>query len=168
MGAYYEATINNERYNTHDVGCGLKLMEHAYIGNPYVETVMSILVDNPKELRWVCDYTESTPFDWDETNEVSFSDADCELPLAYYILNETKGLSIDIAKLITLHANREMMIHPLPILCNSEEGSMGGGDLHRDESQRATWCGDIITITFKAPDTTIFTDVTEDVVFTEG
>jgi len=71
MGAYYEPVIKIKKDNKEEyylLGSkygerywdwnGLKLMEHGFIFNDYVNTVLSILndIDNPKELGWLCDY----------------------------------------------------------------------------------------------------------------
>lgn len=175
MGAYYQATIEQEgeeaiRYNTHDAGSGLKLMEHSYISNEYVERIMSMLFDKSSLLTWVCDYTEGTYLDWGKTKEETkekFLENSYEIMSTYIILNHTQGLKIDIKKLICLNKERMFIIHPLPILCNSEKKSMGGGDYHNDESLRGTWAGDEIEITYDENLNEEYEDVTEDVIFYE-
>jgi hypothetical protein len=160
-------------YNTHDVGNGLKLMEHSYIENSYVERIMSMLRE-PGELTWLCDYYEGDGLTWDNVDEATqgeFLKKSEVNESNYIILNITKKLFIDIAKVYKMeeeHNPTNWPIHPLPILCNSNDGSMGGGDYHPEDSRRATWKGDTIHIvsnTSDIPDG--YEDVTEDVLFYE-
>jgi len=169
MGAYYQATVNKTRYGTWDLGQGAKLMEHSYIGNEYVESVMSLLENKPKELRWVCDYSENKGgFDWDDTEEESLKNVSCyDITPVYFAINHTKEMYIDMAELIQLHHPRSMMMHPIPFLCNSEKGAMGGGDLHREESRRGLWYGDTISISMDKDYVTSFKNVTADMLFIE-
>ena len=176
MGAYYMGTIitDNEakRYCTHSTGNGLKLMEHSYLENNYCKHIVSLLKDNPQKLIWLCDYHEPddiTKCTWNNTEEVEKYDVlDLFKDNKYYIYNHTKKLYIDVKRLLKLYEDSEnssWSIHPLPILCNSDTGSQGGGDMHREESRRASWCEDIISSSEQLVDG--FEDVTEDVLFFE-
>ncbi len=177
MGAYYMATIakNGEvkMYSTHDVDNGLKLMEHSYIENEYVERIMSMLQETPGHLTWLCDYYEGPGLTWgnveEATKEEFLEDSDY-IDSDYFVLNLTQNLCIDIdeAYKLSRKASTSWPIHPLPILCNSNEQSQGGGDFHQEDSRRATWKGDLIQIVLTADDVPEgFTDVTEDVIFIE-
>ena len=159
-------------YGTHSRDNGLKLMEHSYLENNYCKHIMSLLEDNPQNLIWLCDYHESddiTELTWndaenDDTNKCLDSFPDDK----YYILNHTQKLSIDVQKLLSLYKKENKngwFIHPIPILCNSDTESQGGGDYRKKDSRRATWCEDEIS-TSKNQNTT-FKDITEDVLFYE-
>jgi len=169
MGAYYQGTVNHTRYETWSIGQGAKLMEHSYIGNNYVGLVMDELEKKPAPVRWVCDYSENEDgFDWEKTTEASFSkDAKAFDPI-YFIYNHTKNVYIDMAELISLFSDRSMMMHPIPILCNSETESMGGGDLHQEESRRGTWYGDTLEVVYDRINVLDALNVTEEVKFVEG
>ena len=145
-------------------------MEHSYIGNEYVESVMSLLENRPKALRWVCDYTEDVDgYTWNDTEEESLKNVECyDITPIYFVINHTEEVYIDMAELVQLHHPRSMMMHPIPFLCNSEEGAMGGGDLHKEESRRGLWYGDIIEISMDKNDIGTFKNVTTDMLFTEG
>ena len=170
MGAYYEATINKDRYSTWSIKQGAKLMEHGYVGNDYVENVLSLLEKNPQPLQWLCDYTEDG-LTWENTVEHEFTEDlwSYRLQPTYFILNHTKNLYIDIREFICGHSLRSFMIHPLVILCNSEKSAMGGGDYRKDESSRGSWKGDIIEITYceEKVDALNFENVTKDCRFYE-
>ena len=173
------ATIekNNEeptRYSTHDVGNGLKLMEHSYIENNYVERIMSML-KKPANLSWVCDYSDDHPWSWDKTTEATKSeflkDSDELNTTKYFILNHDKQLFIDIDALFKIEKQHKVdswPIHPIPILCNSSDQSLGGGDYHPEDSRRNTWDMDSIQIVFNTidiPDN--YGNATEDCAFYE-
>lgn len=162
-------------FNTHDVGNGLKLMEHSYVRNNYVLTIMAMLFNNPQKLVWLCDYhepDENTKASWETINDSSYSE-DLSLDQAnnkYFIINHDKNCFIDVEKLIQLYKEdenySEWMIHPIPLLCNSDESALGGGDYHPRDSRRATWCEDLIETSFEPPKKG-FVDVTEDCLFFE-
>ncbi len=172
MGAYYAAAINETKYSTYLMDTGAKLMEHSYIENTYCKAVEAKLLNNPQKLVWLCDYhdpdPETTELDW-ETTEDGF----IELPDSYsnvtqrYFINHTKKVYIDVAKLALMNQT-EWKIHPLPILCNSDVESQGGGDYHRSDSRRALWCEDTIEVVLdKDLIPTDYVDVTTDSVFKE-
>ena len=63
MGQYFRAVILNHRNNSlehvfspNDTDDGNKIMEHFYIGNPFVEEVENFLLNNPNRLVWAGDY----------------------------------------------------------------------------------------------------------------
>lgn len=47
----------------HNFDNGLKLMEHSWVGNRFVNAVMYEMVDNPVRLAWVGDYSDSAIVD---------------------------------------------------------------------------------------------------------
>lgn len=60
---YYPITLQNGEVKylySHDYGNGLKLMEHSYIGNGFVNAVYSLIWKNPGVIAWIGDY--SHPF----------------------------------------------------------------------------------------------------------
>ena len=70
MGQYYYPTILREKnkrfyseeFYSHDYDNGLKLTEHSYCGNHFVETVMAQLLNKPGRLAWLGDYCEKGDF----------------------------------------------------------------------------------------------------------
>lgn len=63
MGQYYYPLIVNsdgtmEKLYSHNYGNGLKLMEHSYIGNNFVNAVLSQLMDEAKRIAWIGDYSD--------------------------------------------------------------------------------------------------------------
>ncbi len=152
MGAYYECTLNHKRYDVHAMNQGAKLMEHSYLENDYVNVMMGALIGNPKEVVWLCDYHEKddkTSHTWDNTKEIGEYPTKPRVKLDYFILNHTKKVSINVNHLHDLYTEHNVSswhIHPIPILCNSDEMSQGGGDYHKEDSRRASWCGDTLEV----------------------
>ena len=70
MGQYYYPTIlreKNKRFYSEefyplDYDNGLKLTEHSYCGNHFVETIMAQLLNKPGRLAWLGDYHEVGDF----------------------------------------------------------------------------------------------------------
>jgi hypothetical protein len=183
MGAYYSGTIeivnkyDKEKVNYYsfcplDSKNGSKLMEHSYIGNNYVESVLQLLKQEPRRLMWVCDYATASDVHekwlWDNTIETPY-------PICTkgnrYIYNIDREVFIDIKKLKKLYikaGTTEFMIHPIPILCNSNFESQGGGYFHCEDNRRNTWAGDRIMVSEKQIcEYCEFTDITRDCLFFE-
>ena len=62
MGQYYHPTIMGKRYGvqgwlySHDYSNGLKLMEHSYLGNDFVNAVLRKIDHQPMRIAWMGDY----------------------------------------------------------------------------------------------------------------
>ncbi len=134
MGQYYmPAMIHDdgriETICSHDFGCGLKLMEHSWIGNDFVNAVYAHIHNRPLRIAWIGDY--SNEFDsenpenyhegmtlkeftvfydsvWgEEPNQIpkaKFSDAEHNLvdddTAEGYLVNRDIGAYLDIGKYI--------------------------------------------------------------------
>ena len=109
MGAYYQAVINKrKRYSTWTTTKdGSKLMEHSYMFNGYVNSVLNMMGDKPFTLDWLCDYHEPVDewdYDWDSIEEVkSFPIKTSNGISPHYILNNTKHIYINIMELLCLY-----------------------------------------------------------------
>lgn len=63
MGQYYMPTLIAEDGSirtlySHAYDNGLKLMEHSYIGNNFVNAVLTLLWENPCRVAWISDYSD--------------------------------------------------------------------------------------------------------------
>ena len=61
MGQYYKPTLISAdgkviTLYSHDYGSGLKLMEHSYIGNEFVNAVLLQIWHKPTRIAWIGDY----------------------------------------------------------------------------------------------------------------
>ena len=64
MGQYYTPTFMDEQGEictlyAHDFDNGLKLMEHSYIGNDFVNAALVLLQDKPSSVAWIGDYSDN-------------------------------------------------------------------------------------------------------------
>ncbi len=173
MGAYFNCTLNHKRYDTYSMDNGAKLMEHSYLGNEYVNVMMGAILNNPKEVVWLCDYHEAddmTSHTWDNTKGIDKYPKKPRVDLDYFILNHTKKLVISVSHLQDLYNDDDKSswhIHPIPILCNSDDGSLGGGDYHAEDSRRATWCGDTLEVQLVRDGFDDYKKITKDCLFYE-
>ena len=71
MGQYYVPTLLGKRYGvkgwlrSFDYDNGLKLMEHSYMGNNFVNAVLFFIMCSPMRVAWIGDYSES-PYEGNE------------------------------------------------------------------------------------------------------
>ena len=128
---------------------GLKLMEHSWLENDFVNGVLESIWENPCNVAWVGDYaTEMNDFDGHYTKEVyktvwgdGHDESECpfdEVPTTHrdgYVLNLDKGVYIDLRRYASVAGFKSKwsegiwIVHPLPILTCIGNGR-GGGDYH--------------------------------------
>jgi len=172
MGQYYFPTIIRPtgeiyHFDPNHFGSGLKLTEHAYVGNGTVNAVLSELHDGDR-LAWVGDYADFSEFC--RINDRHFT-SDNQLfvdMLSYimhhdghggntlfrpprYILNTTKNEYIDMEEWTVDHVPAEYILHPLPLLCAIGNGAGGGDYYGPDEEACGRWAFDLIELSDEEP-----------------
>lgn len=147
---------------------GMKLLEHSYIGNHYVNGVMEEIENNPSRVAWVGDYAdEDTDFTETYTADdykTAWEDEDMKdspfkrLPEVHtdgYIVNYSKGLYIDIAHYIkksdVYNDDEGWIVHPLPLLTAIGNGRGGGDYRSYNRDTVGVWATDIIEYTHEKP-----------------
>lgn len=144
---------------------GLKLMEHAWMGNQFVNGVVGEIDGNPCAVAWVGDYADDpTDFDGRYTEDVyrsvwcegglpesPFSEVPENHPSGF-LVNHTKGVFLDLAEYAkrATHkpewSNGSWCIHPLPLL-TAIGNDRGGGDYrscHPNIGSVGCWAMDVI------------------------
>lgn len=176
MGSYYKPVIADTKtfvtktFNPHDYDNGYKLMEHSYLENYFMSTIMNQLAE-PAEYIHLCDYHEPDRIyenTWDDLPDDSKPEENNNHP--GFIMNHTNKSFIDFIELKKLYKEKsiEWPIHPIPILCNSEEQSSGGGDYHPVDSRRSTWASNTLQVTNEFIDIPAdYKNVTKDCLFFE-
>jgi hypothetical protein len=163
MGQYFKPVIiNKETKNpeawllAHNYDNGLKLMEHSYIGNTFMQAVEKTLLNNPQHLVWAGDYADP-----EEGNLYSQCGEDTEIKpeepkdkklwdIAYpYIINHTKKQYISKE---SLKKPYRWLIHPLSLLTMEDCNGRGGGDFQGSDVRLGIWSGDQIEISDKEPE----------------
>lgn len=64
MGQYYTPVFMDNQGEictlyAHDFDNGLKLMEHSYIGNDFVNAALILLLNKPSSVAWIGDYSDN-------------------------------------------------------------------------------------------------------------
>ena len=167
MGQHYRPTILRKNHklatksnpclaslSPSDFGNGEKLMEHSYIGNSYVEAVMSLISDNSNlygyPFAWVGDYA-------DEVNGKNLFDCAKEIEdKTYYKYEDCIDCHREFKYLVNLTKKQyivlkpfkfsQWQVHPLPLLTAFGNGR-GGGDYAKQDTRLGSWAFDRIGCT---------------------
>jgi hypothetical protein len=152
---------------SHDYNSGLKLMEHSWRLNPFVNTfAKTLLSDKPKRVVWAGDYADPeytknddiAPNLYDlcsdgmkiKPTELTDAETDEFLNKKPYLCNYDKKQYVNINNLPDIDGWR---VHPLPLL-TAEGNSRGGGDYHNDNGSIhfvGLWARDRVAFRCKPP-----------------
>lgn len=156
MGQYYKPIIIDDNrkplmaFYSHEFGNGLKLMEHSYLDNNFVNVVVNTMANKFKKgcrLVWAGDYAENEKGQKQNLYEMVSDDLYCKKGNQHrnykirYIINKTKGEFVDLWQLPTFNGST---VHPLPILCSDGNGQGGGDYWGHNENMAGRWSGDVI------------------------
>lgn len=152
------------------MGNGLKLMEHSYRRNNFVNAFETLIADNPQRVVWAGDYADNEPdqtltvkeekelngikYLVDVEEEVNLyclcDDSTKIIPKARrkeyrFVINHTKKCYVDKRKVPKF--NDGWQLHPLPIL-TCEGNLRGGGDFFSKDDNKivGTWARDVISV----------------------
>lgn len=165
MGQYYMPALSDaseaEKYHetitgwaySHKFNNGLKLMEHSYVGNNFVETVVAALQKRSQRVVWAGDYADEESDGrnlYDHVHAVHWAPMEIVTeakPEPYrYLLNLSKREYVDMTKLPVLEwGGGTLSIHPLPLLTADGNGR-GGGDFRGENPDVGRWARDFITV----------------------
>lgn len=157
MGQYYKVIILAEKDTTNkeyirffiNIWDGVKLTEHSYLKNPFVNAVEFLLSPlgplYKSRIVWAGDYADE-----EDDSENLYHLAENEISKEYipkpeklnqeykYIVNHTKKQYIDKSKYV--------LFHPLPLI-TAEGNGRGGGDYRGShEDKIGSWSRDVISI----------------------
>ncbi len=178
MGQYYKPTCLEENKRTpkawmysHQYGNGLKLMEHSWMKNNFVNTVESLLKKGgpwyKQPIVWAGDYadkdkglTTNVYRRCTDTTKIQPEEKIIGMR-SPFIVNHTLKQFVDKRKVPKVDG---WAIHPLPLLTCEGNGD-GGGDYFGADANNliGTWARNIISVETKAPAdyVEIFFDLTE-------
>ena len=163
MGQYYKPVVLAENKTTpkawiysHDFSNGLKLMEHSYLTNGFVEAFETLIFENPQRVVWGGDYANNCKnrktnlFDRCNDKIKVIPENRIGLKQGKYILNHTKKTFVDKTKVPSY--NDGYRIHPLPLLTCEGCGG-GGGDFFGKDNNKivGSWARDIISVQGRKP-----------------
>ena len=190
MGQYYTPIIKRENnvgagFNSFDYNNGYKIMEHAYVGNNFTETVVKQLLNKPGQLAWVGDYAK--PCDVKNIQAESFIEKEKKFANGLkYSKPKQAGIMENSLQLIFFNHNKKeyvnmfeycnkqtpdecgCIIHPLPLLTAIGNGK-GGGDYFSDvcKDMVGYWACDLIEAGWFNDSTKDYKNITEQVLFKE-
>ena len=164
MGQYYRPTVleKKEWLNSHDYNNGLKLTEHSWLENDFVNAVETLLVKGGKwfkcRLVWAGDYADAEK----GINKNLYSLCEKKLnPKAKediekhnedfpFIVNHDKKEFVDKSK--GVEDSEGWKIHPLPLLTCEGNGD-GNGDFFGKDTKKlvGSWSRDKISIEKEKP-----------------
>jgi hypothetical protein len=164
MGQYYHPILLNDRgkiiawIHAHEYRNGLKLMEHSYLQNNFVQAFEFLLAPDQKyhktRVVWAGDYADQEP---EGPNLYNLCRDEEKIQPEYlydtteypYIVNHTKMQFVDKRKNIDVRKGA-LGLHPLPLL-TCEGNGRGGGDYRGESPLIGLWARDIISIEENKP-----------------
>lgn len=175
MGQYYRVYVKTkekeivESPTSYD--SGLKLMEHSWVGNFFVNSIFEFIKDNPSNIAWVGDYASDLREDEYVNKDLSFEKQTEIIGKTYpekfeykrniekvkkiikdgYLINHTKKVFLDLEKYIKENDDKGWCINPLPLLTAIGNG-MGGGDYRGiNFTTVGIWAGDELMYSVSIP-----------------
>lgn len=161
MGQYYTAVLKDENGKLKGYyDFGLKLMEHSYFMNSYVNTICNKIFNKPHNVAWVGDYAEEeNEFTDYERNRKAYHQVKHTNKnfMHCLLINHTKKQVLDLTdyynnSIINYYEKGRRdnwVIHPLPLLTAFGNGSAGGdyrGEKAINKDKVGIWAGDLIEI----------------------
>jgi hypothetical protein len=160
MGQYYYAVILDAQgkivmwMNASPYGSGVKLMEHSYIDNAFVNTFEISLSPEgafyKSRVVWAGDYADKEAGQEKNLHELCNDDekklvvpAEKNASKYRYLVNHTKKRYFDKSKMQSLH--------PLPLM-TVEGNGRGGGDIYEAPYFVGSWARDVISVEEKMPE----------------
>ncbi len=170
MGQYYKIIIladnkiNDKEFIRlwfcpSNYGVGIRLMEHAFIGNPAVEALEYLISPEgmfyKSRIVWAGDYAyndvnvPNNLYNLCVENGTNYYQPSHDTSKYRYIVNHTKKLYFDknyIKEYYIKNNLKYMPIHPLPLLVSEGNGS-GNGDYYSNNYELCgTWSRDVISV----------------------
>jgi hypothetical protein len=153
---------------------GLKLMEHSWMCNDFVDGIIERIEEKPARIAWVGDYSDEEASNgsvdgydmeiyrkvWSdsEKNEAALPELPFprvpEIHKTGYLVNHSKSIYIDLARYKEMNESSEgWCVHPLPLLTEIGNGK-GGGDYWSNVGANAlgSWAMDRIAYYEELPE----------------
>lgn len=167
MGQYFRPVIIDKKNSNkvvaslyaHDFNEGIKLMEHSYVGNIFVNTFATLINDKDGKYKgypmaWAGDYADEVDGKYNywgiaAINHTDENVKDLKANEYRYFINKTKKEFVDIEDCPKVE---DMIVHPLPILT-----CLGNGRSHdyvpkeEDKEYIGSWATDVIVSSNKCP-----------------
>ena len=163
MGQYYHPVILDAEgkvvawLDAYAYNNGQKLMEHSFLGNPFVSTFEYGLspdgMYHKSSVVWAGDYAKEEPGQDKNLhhmcNEYNLIQPGEKNTTKYrFIVNHSKQLYVDKWKVPVVN---NVSLHPLPLL-TAEGNGQGGGDYHGHSKLVGSWARDILSVEYTLSD----------------
>lgn len=169
MGQYYMPYIKKGNkvkiFYSHDYNNGLKLMEHSYINNNFVNVIANEITEKPCRVVWVGDYAELEDFKnctekqaekvikkaWKDEQQPLVKDGKQEFDwyfLSHYLVNFDKKEYIYMGGKRNKWGN---IISPLPLLTAVGNGKGGGDYRGINMNKVGLWAYDRLQLMIEPP-----------------
>lgn len=156
MGAYYKAVCTSRNECIAPMDGDVKLLSHSYFSSSYLDLVMLNIESGAwknEPVIWACDYDDTSKYSafYADSHSLTFEKNIVGYdytPDDVIILNNDKKQYIDLPLYRSNHVLRqkELPIHPFPLLTNAVKEYQGGGDYDFEVKERGMWCGDRFSI----------------------
>ena len=170
MGQYFRPVIIGKKDSkkvvaslyAHEFNVGLKLMEHSYVGNNFVNTFATLINDKDGKYKgypmaWAGDYSDEVVGDKNYYDIALEQDTDenvkdLKANEYRYFINKTKKEFVDIEDCPSCKISDYLAVHPLPILT-----CLGNGRSHdyvpkeEDKEYIGSWAMDVVVSSNKCP-----------------
>lgn len=157
MGQYYRAALLSqdkkgklEVFSPYDYKSGAKLMEHSWIGNNYINAVISHLNEHPMKVYWMGDYADEHPLCkriWDRkrfSKEIPGFESLNKSTKGMAFINHSRHCYLSLDDYIKSNTCDVSCINPLSLLtvCGNGRGSGDYFGAYADDV--GSWAGDVI------------------------
>jgi hypothetical protein len=168
MGQYYKPVSieKKEHVLSHSYNNGLKLMEHSWLNNSFVNAVCTLIAVGGAwygdRIVWAGDYADPEPEITEENiNLYHLCDTEIHPDVPKkgfrYVINMDTKEYVDTKKIPMSDVWEDekgkewpFIIHPLPIL-TCEGNGRGGGDLHKEDPLVGKWARARVTVSNLLP-----------------
>lgn len=169
MGQYYKViTKRNGKFKMYNRDVDgdytmAKIMEHSWWLNDFCRAFAETIVDKPTKVCWCGDYADEDECEalgfkyeqvWGNRKGCGIKSTGFSMSSVKYLVNNDKGLYVDLKKYYKKSLNDGWCIFPISILTALGNGR-GGGDYHENCATCydlvGTWAFDEIFLTNKEP-----------------
>lgn len=147
MGQYYVPLVKREeKYTAYSIQSGLKLMEHAWVGNIDSDGIAALLYKSPAQVAWVGDYANETAEERAIYRHAYDGVTEEDIPLCRIDIRNKVLVNHTKKEYVVIADDLEESVHPLPLLTAIGNGRGGGDYRGSDEELVGSWAMDTISL----------------------
>ena len=169
MGQYFRPVIIDKKNSkkvvaslyAHSYNNGLKLMEHSYVGNNFVNAFTTLINDKDGKYKgypmaWAGDYSDAVVdnknyYDIALEQDTDVNKKDIQTNVYRYFINKTKKEFVDIEDCPSGKSSDDLIVHPLPILTSMGVGSYDYYPNNGEFKFIGSWANNVVVSSNKCP-----------------